>query len=286
MSTENRIHPLVLHPLVALGLCFVPPWPLIPLSYVIGVSLYYSIRTIGRVLLAGRTHPWFRTTCFFLCASALAAVSSVVLMLYHPQWATDPGFERCVQFLFLTAIAIPPWFAVLQLLRLPLAVFRGRRRRGEQVRSAELNEQAARRDEERRGQERQATLARGADQRRRSEARANCELAYSLHASEIAKQFPKTMFDAFLQTYMSDADHPDDVERRGKELQRIIDQHRQKVQPEKHPRTIQQLAEWYLREKGRIEALPLDEELKLEHAAALDMRYAELTQELLQGLEP
>ncbi len=94
------------------------------------------------------------------------------------------------------------------------------------------------------------------------------------------------MFDAFLQTYMSDTDEPEDVERRGRELEKMIDEHRKSVKPEKRPRTIQDLAEWYLREKQRIDALPLDEELKQEHMAALDMRYAELTQEMLQSLEP
>jgi hypothetical protein len=286
MSAENRIHPLVLHPLVALGLCFVPPWPLIPLSYVTCVSLYYTVRSVGRVLVAGRTHPWFRTTCFFLCSSVMAAGSSVVIMVYSPHRSTNPAFERCVYFLFLTAVAIPVWFALLQLLRLPLAFIRWRRRSQEQVRCARLSEEGSRRDEGRREEERQAARVRAADQRRRVEARASCELAYSLHASDIKKHFSRSMFDAFLQTYMNDADHPDDVERRGRELQQIIDQHRQKVKPEKHTRTIQDLAEWYLREKARIDALPLDEELKQEHAAALDMRYAELTQELLQRIEP
>jgi hypothetical protein len=286
MSIEKRIHPLVFHPLMAIGLLFVPPFPLIPLSYVTCVSLYYIVRTFGRVLLAGPGHPWFRTTCFLLCATGLSAASSVVIMGYYPSRSTDPPFLLGLQFLFFAAVGLPLWFALLQLLRLPLAFFRWRARKREALRSARLNEEAAHRDGQRREEQRRAAAAQAADQRRRIEARASCELAYSLHASEIGKRFPKSMFDSFIQTYMSDADHPDDVERRGKELQRIIDQHRQRVKPEKQPRTIQELAEWYLREKGRIDALPLDRELKQEHAAALDMRYAELTQELLQRIEP
>jgi len=46
------------------------------------------------------------------------------------------------------------------------------------------------------------------------------------------------------------------------------------------------LAEWCLSEKSRIDALPLDGESKQEHAAGLDMRYAERTHELLQRIEP
>jgi hypothetical protein len=142
-----------------------------------------------------------------------------------------------------------------------------------------------RRERDRENRE-QAERARAGGTRRRSDARARCELAYSLHAKDIADRFPRSMFDAFLQTYMSDTDEPEDVERRGRELEKMIDEHRKSVKPEKRPRTIQDLAEWYLREKQRIDALPLDEELKQEHMAALDMRYAELTQEMLQSLEP
>jgi hypothetical protein len=122
--------------------------------------------------------------------------------------------------------------------------------------------------------------------RRRVEARARCELLYNRHAPEIARRFPRKSMERFIQTYMSDADPAEHVEQRGRELENIIEQHRNCVKPEKRPRTIQDLAEWYLGEKNRIDALPLDEELKQEHAAALDMRYAELTQELLQRIEP
>ena len=187
-------------------------------------------------------------------------------------------FGRVVRFSAIALLWLCFWPLLLPYVLIRWSVTDYRRRQARR----EWEQRSAKDDEARLRAQRRA-----ADEgRRRVEARAACELAYSLHGSEIGKHFPKSMFDAFLQTYMSDADRADDVERRGKELQRIIDQHRQKVKPEKRPRTIQELAEWYVREKSRIDALPLDEELKQEHAAALDMRYAELTQDLLQRLEP
>lgn len=122
--------------------------------------------------------------------------------------------------------------------------------------------------------------------RRRVEARARCELLYNRHAPEIARRFPRKSMERFIQTYMSDADPAEHVEQRGRELENIIEQHRNCVKPDKQPRTIQDLAEWYVRERNLIDTLPLDDALKQEHAAALDMRYAELTQELLQRIEP
>ena len=94
------------------------------------------------------------------------------------------------------------------------------------------------------------------DGRRRVEARARCELLYSRHAPEIARRFPRKSMERFIQTYMSDADPAASVEQRGRELETIIEQHRNCVRPDKPPKTIQDLAEWYLAERNRIDALP------------------------------
>jgi len=123
------------------------------------------------------------------------------------------------------------------------------------------------------------------DQARRENARAACELLYAQFAPEIGGRFPQTEVDRFLRTYMSDAQSVDEVERRGQELQRLIHEHRQHIQRDP-PETIQALAEWYLGEKERIEALPLDDDLKQTHLMQLDYRYAELSEQLLQRARP
>ena len=134
---------------------------------------------------------------------------------------------------------------------------------------------------------RQATETTQAEsKRRREDARAACELFYSQHAPEIAHRFPRTMLVEFMRTYMTDAHVAADVERRGRELQQIIESHLRMIVPEEKPRTISELSIWYLDQKRHIEVLPLEEELKHEHLIALDIRYSELTQDLLQKMEP
>ena len=122
--------------------------------------------------------------------------------------------------------------------------------------------------------------------KRREDARAACELLYNLHAAEIAERYPRNELDAFMAKYMRD-DHPVEiVEERGRELRCLIERHQQKIEPTKKPRTLQDIAEWYLAEKARLESLPLDEEIRQMHLIALDERYADLSQELLQSMEP
>jgi len=121
---------------------------------------------------------------------------------------------------------------------------------------------------------------------RRENARAECELLFSLHAPEMHTRFGRPDLEHFMQTYMGNGMSVDEVERRGKELQRIIDQHRQHTKPDRKPRTIQDLAEWFVQEKQRIEGLPLEPDIKDEHLVQLNIRYAELTQDLLQKMEP
>ena len=155
-----------------------------------------------------------------------------------------------------------------------------------QRRSREEYERTApERERQRQAEERRRQLA-AVDAKRRKDARAACELAYSRCALEISERFSRQDLERFMTTYMGDDHAAEDVERRGEELCKVMADYRQPPKPEKKKRTIKELAEWYVRERELIDALPLDEELKQEHAAALDMRYAELTQELLQGLEP
>jgi hypothetical protein len=186
--------------------------------------------------------------------------------------------RRVLRFFGLALLWLCFWPVLLPYVLIRWGLKQYRRRQAQR----EWEQRSARDNEARLRQQRQAAE----DGRRRADARVRSELLYNRYAPEIARRFPRKNMERFMQTYMSDADPPESVEQRGRELENIIEQHRNCVKPDKPPKTIQDLAEWYLREKGRIDALPLDDELKQEHAAALDMRYAELTQELLQRIEP
>lgn len=141
------------------------------------------------------------------------------------------------------------------------------------------------REQQRQAEERRKALE-AQDAKRRQDARAACELAYSRCAVEIGNRFSRQDLDRFMATYMGDDHAAEDVERRGAQLHQMMEDYRQPVKPQKKERTMQELAEWYLREKGVIEALPLEEDVRKEHVAELNVRYAELTQELLQRIEP
>lgn len=144
---------------------------------------------------------------------------------------------------------------------------------------------APQRERQRQAEERRRELAAG-DAKRCKDARAACELAYSRCAVEIGNRFSRQELERFMATYMGEDHSPEDVERRGEELRKMMEDYRAPAKPQKRVRTIQDLAEWYLREKQSIQSLPLDEDVRQEHLAALDMRYAELTQEVLQSMEP
>jgi len=165
---------------------------------------------------------------------------------------------------------------------------RRRRRESEEFRrrSQEEYERAApERERQRQAEERRRELA-ARDAKRRKDARAACELAYSRCAVEIGNRFSRQELERFMATYMAEDHSADDVERRGEELRKMMEDYRQPPKVQKKPRTIQDLAEWYLREKQSIEGLPLDDLVRQEHLVALDMRFDELTQEVLQSMEP
>lgn len=121
---------------------------------------------------------------------------------------------------------------------------------------------------------------------RRREARSQCELLFNLHEADINRRFNRQMLNDYMSRYMGDSEPSDVVERRAKELRALIEKHREAVGLGDRPKSIDQLARWFLEEKGRIEALPLDEDLREEHLAMLQIRYAELSQEILETARP
>ena len=121
---------------------------------------------------------------------------------------------------------------------------------------------------------------------RRKEARSKCELCFNLHEADIKDRFSRQMLQEYMTKYMGDSETPETVERRAEELRALIDGHREAVGLGDRPQSIDQLARWYLEEKGRIEALPLDAGLRDEHLAQLEIRYADLSQEILEKARP
>ncbi|MDB5392212.1 MAG: hypothetical protein JWM11_7858, partial [Planctomycetaceae bacterium] len=124
------------------------------------------------------------------------------------------------------------------------------------------------------------------NQQRRMDARSKCELLYNMHEADIHERFNRQAFDRYLQKYMSDAEPPEVVESRGVELQAVIEKHCEVKGIADKPQSIDQLAQWFIDEKARIESLPLDERMRATHMAHLNMRYAELSQEILEKIRP
>ena len=123
-------------------------------------------------------------------------------------------------------------------------------------------------------------------QQRRHEARAACELLYCLHAPEIGPRFSRQMFDDFVARHLGDSHPPDEVERRARQLQDILRQHLEKVEPSPKRRSIEDRTAWYQETKQTIEALPIEDRAKRVQIAELNVRYMELMKEHLEGLEP
>jgi len=161
---------------------------------------------------------------------------------------------------------------------------------------ARAAERRARRGDEKRRWKQQREYDRGAperarlaanqaaDQKRRDDARASCELLYTLYAPEIADRYPRTVFDAFMTKYMGDAHPPEYVEERAEQLQSILRQHHEKVQPSLQFKTLAEIAEWFRKQKDEIDASPVDDPTKRVLLVQLKERYHELTANLLEKM--
>ena len=167
------------------------------------------------------------------------------------------------------------------------------RRKQEEADRLYVEEQARQQSEQRRRdgeeyQKRSQEVAKrqAIELRRRVDARAECEFYYGKHHNEISYRFDRSMFDAFMKTYMNDSQPPDAVEERGGQLRSIMRKHRKAGTWTKKTYNVQEIADWFLNEKQRIESLPIDEELREEHLVQLNIRYDELTRDVLQSMEP
>src|SRR5262249_52936614 len=116
-----------------------------------------------------------------------------------------------------------------------------RRRAEEYERNAPERERRAR-------QEAEASKRREDWQRRRESAREACELVFALHRPDIKGRYSRKEMERFFSTYMTDSHDADDVERRGRELQKIIEAHSQAANPNRKKFSVAELSSWYLEE--------------------------------------
>ncbi len=160
---------------------------------------------------------------------------------------------------------------------------RQRREQREWERSAPQRERAQREADARK----QAEANQKADaQRRRSDARANCELLYSHYVPEIGSRFPRSDLDAWINKHMADTEDPTVVEQRAEQLRRLIEYHREEIRPTPRFANVRELAEWLNKEKAEIDSLPVDDRVKRTLLANLNERNAELMTQLVGNLEP
>jgi hypothetical protein len=85
---------------------------------------------------------------------------------------------------------------------------------------------------------------------------------------------------------MGDNHPPEYVEERARQLQTILQQHYERATGSVAFASIEELASWYMEQKRKIEALPLDNSFKQTHLTNLNERYAELTERLLGKMQP
>jgi hypothetical protein len=123
-------------------------------------------------------------------------------------------------------------------------------------------------------------------QQRREDARVACEMLFQLHAHALGDRFSKEVFEDFMRRYLGDARAPEDVESRAKQLQEIILQHVQQIDPPAPTHTIDSLTKWYQQTKALIDSLDVAERYKQAQLISLNRRYVDLMQALLENLQP
>lgn len=142
------------------------------------------------------------------------------------------------------------------------------------------------RDAPRRERERLAAVERlriaQQEKGRRTEARAACQLMYDLLAPEIQGRFTREQFNGFLHQYLSDTTPVDQVERRAGQLQDLLRQHLERVDPASGGGGFEELNRRYEKRRQEIETLP-DERLRRMLLAQLKNQYAQLLSQQMEN---
>lgn len=121
-------------------------------------------------------------------------------------------------------------------------------------------------------------------QKRRQDARARCEVFFSLHAPELGSRFTKQMFADYVRQYMGDAHEPDEVEERATQLCALMQSHLEKAKPAPKFRSLGDIAQWFEEQKRQLADVP-DDRVRQALLAKLKARYTELTTEFLEGMQ-
>jgi hypothetical protein len=191
----------------------------------------------------------------------------------------------------LTTLACFPWvfiiWPVLQLVvTAALAPFRFTRTIVAQYRQSRSDAEAARRRNQYARQDAERKERDRAEQRRREQARLVCEVEYARFSPTIQGRLPRKELEDFFARYMTDAFSADVVEARAEQLLSLVRLHADQADQTRKPLTIEDLAAWFVAEKAKIAALPLDEKLKNYHLAELNERYSDLTSDLMRKAKP
>ncbi|CAK9076189.1 TraG-D_C domain-containing protein (Fragment) [Durusdinium trenchii] len=111
-----------------------------------------------------------------------------------------------------------------------------------------------------------------------------CESFFLLYAPEIQDRFTRQQFDDFASKYMGSSETPETIESRGKQLQQLIRDHHERVNPPEKFHGLEELATWYAKQKQEVQALPIDDSFKADYLVQLNERYADLTQKVMENL--
>lgn len=120
-----------------------------------------------------------------------------------------------------------------------------------------------------------AARAQSADQKRRDDARAACEVLFHLHAHALAERLPKATFDDFMKRYMGDSQSAEYVEERGRQLMDLILSHARKVSPHVDGQSLQGVLSEFQGQIDQIQNSALDEEWKVSLIAELQQKFYE-----------
>lgn len=123
----------------------------------------------------------------------------------------------------------------------------------------------------------------GTAQKRRDDARAECDALYALAAPEIGTRYSKQDFSEFVSKYMADAFPPEVVEERSEQLKEIIRHHWERIEPPR--RNLKELSEWFEQRMAELQSVP-DERLRKTLIVQLKVRYTDLTSTMLSEMSP
>lgn len=125
--------------------------------------------------------------------------------------------------------------------------------------------------------------AKGAAQKRREDARSECDALYALAAPEINGRFNKQEFSEFVSKYMTDAVAPEVVEERAEQLKGIIQHHWERIEPPRQ--SLKELSEWFEQRMAELQSVS-DERLRKSLIVQLKVRYTDLTTNMLSEMSP